>query len=382
MKKGIDNQGLRLHNKYVCTCTQHLDESIHRGSRPSQGAYSEGMAVAVDVVQSTMNISEFAEKIGVSRATVWRAIYDQGRISAETRDWVLEKAEVLGLKPSRAARALKTGRTQLVELWIPNLTRPFSGHILAHVQSQLTAKEADMLVRAVGSLSASVPQLLRTSLWPVDGIIAVDPPEAAIRFYYESVGQTTPFVNMGCYYCENLDFVGLDVYAGATQAAKHLITDCGCRSMVYLVDEFSARVGDARYDAVTQVTHQAGVPLDILTTKDATSASALYRMTAHLEQGKRFDGLFCYNDLLAIGAQQALARAGGRVLDDVALVGFDGIEVTEFLQVPLTTVQLPILRMCAVALEFLENRIADPSIPLQRSILKPKLAIRDSTQRC
>jgi LacI family transcriptional regulator len=66
---------------------------------------------------------------------------------------------------------------------------------------------------------------------------------------------------------------------------------------------------------------------------------------------------------------------------DIALVGCDGIEDTEYLECPLTTLVQPVAEMCSAAWKFLQNRLAEPEIPLQQAILAPKLAIRESSLR-
>ncbi len=84
---------------------------------------------------------------------------------------------------------------------------------------------------------------------------------------------------------------------------------------------------------------------------------------------------------MAIGAYRALCELGLRVPTDVALVGCDGIEDTEYLERPISTIEQPISEMCALAWDFLQRRIQEPNHPPQRVVLQPKLVIRASSQR-
>lgn len=93
------------------------------------------------------------------------------------------------------------------------------------------------------------------------------------------------------------------------------------------------------------------------------------------------DGLFCFNDDMAIGAFRALRDLGLRIPDDVALVGCDGIEDAAYLDPPLTTIVQPLEEMCATAWQFLERRLLQPLLPLQQVTLEPSLEIRGSSRR-
>jgi DNA-binding LacI/PurR family transcriptional regulator len=101
----------------------------------------------------------------------------------------------------------------------------------------------------------------------------------------------------------------------------------------------------------------------------------------HIDKYGCPDGLFCYNDDMAIAASRALYEMGLRVPDDVAIVGCNGTLETDYTTPRLSTIVQPIERMCAIAATFLKQRIADPSLPLQQIALQPHLEIRASSQR-
>jgi DNA-binding LacI/PurR family transcriptional regulator len=91
------------------------------------------------------------------------------------------------------------------------------------------------------------------------------------------------------------------------------------------------------------------------------------------------DGLFYFNDDVAIGAFRALRDLGLRIPQDVALVGCAGIEDTAYHDPPLSTIAQPIEEMCVTALSFLIGRIKEPSIPVQQIVLQPRLEVRGSS---
>ena len=93
------------------------------------------------------------------------------------------------------------------------------------------------------------------------------------------------------------------------------------------------------------------------------------------------EAIFCHSDDAALGIYRGLCDLKLRVPEDVALVGCDGIEDTEYLECPLTTLVQPVSAMCAAAWEFLMKRLAHPETTMQKIILQPKLALRESSLR-
>jgi LacI family transcriptional regulator len=86
------------------------------------------------------------------------------------------------------------------------------------------------------------------------------------------------------------------------------------------------------------------------------------------------------NDDLALSTEIAFSKLGVQIGSDIAIVGFDGIEETEYFPCPITTVRQPIEEMCALAITFLKAQMEDPAAPLRQQILKPSLVIRDSSR--
>jgi LacI family transcriptional regulator/LacI family repressor for deo operon, udp, cdd, tsx, nupC, and nupG len=93
-------------------------------------------------------------------------------------------------------------------------------------------------------------------------------------------------------------------------------------------------------------------------------------------------GVTCYNDLVAIGFYRALAELGLRVPDDVSVVGFDDIPLSEYLTVPLTTIRMPTARMGQIAAEMLIKHVeAHTVLPPQHAMLESELIVRASVRR-
>jgi DNA-binding LacI/PurR family transcriptional regulator len=126
---------------------------------------------------------------------------------------------------------------------------------------------------------------------------------------------------------------------------------------------------------------EAGRPPEILLVTHHSRADARLALRKHIEARGCPDGLFCFNDDVALGASRAIRENGLRVPEDVALIGHDGIEDAEYLDCPLTTLVQPVQEMTALAWRFLRRRMDDPTLPPQQALLKTQLVVRASTQR-
>lgn len=321
-----------------------------------------------------VTIQQIAQSQNLSTATVSRVLSgrDDAFISEATRRRVLKASREMGYQTNRAARALVTGRTHLVAYWMPHLHEPFYAGTIHHVQQQIKTSGFEMIVGQAGGA------LNRPTQWPVDGILAMDflGTEQAFR---DAVGRT-PCVGLGNYYVRSAPFVGIDLYAGATEAVRHLLSP-GARRVAYLVPEYGCAPGDGRFDAYTHAVTAAGRAPEYVRVPDHKRATARQGLRAYIAAHGCPDALFCRNDDLAIGAYRALRDEGRLVPDDVALVGCDGIEDTEYLDTPLSTLVQPIPEACAMAWEFLRRCMDDPKAELQQALLRPRLVVRASSTR-
>jgi LacI family transcriptional regulator len=328
--------------------------------------------------------NDVARHAQVSGATVSRVL--SGRkdlsISSETRHRVLTAAERLGYRPNQSARALVTGRTNLVALWMQHLRSPFHAHVAHLLAFQNRPPAYQILVAGIESGLMPFPDSAGGGHATVDGIIAHECPDSVRAFLRAHPGPLPPIVGIGAYYVDSIDFVGVDLYAGQVEATRHLYT-VGCRRIAFLVNEGSSGSGEARPDGYNAVIREAGLEPEYILTpgEDQTRATARQTVQDYVMARGRPDGIICLNDDMAIGANRALRELGLKVPDDVCLVGCDGIEDTEY-QVPaLSTIVQPLAHMCALAWQYVQARMEDPGIALQQTVLPARLLIRASSQR-
>lgn len=331
-----------------------------------------------------ISLRQVAERAGVSDATVSRVLNNANvRIATETRQRITRIAKEMGYQPNRAAQALATGRTQTLAFWAANLRTTYYTELIGYTRQETIKHDYDLMISAAqiaadGSLDTS-----KLMAWPVDGVLTVDLPRGTIPGLAGSLLWGKPFVNMGGYVNTEADYVRLDFSAQALAAAQHLI-DVGCKRVAYLVPDWFdwyRDIDDERLRGYETAIRNAGRdPEFILTHTEARGDVADILKSYILKHGLP-DGLFCFNDDMAIGAYRALRDLGLRIPEDVALVGCNGIEDTEYFDPPITTIVQPLAEMCAMAWCLLEKRIQNPSIPLQQVTIEARFRIRGSSLR-
>jgi len=214
----------------------------------------------------------------------------------------------------------------------------------------------------------------------VDGILAVDAPQLARVHCQSPAAQSIPVISMGAECYRATDFVRVDLLAGTRQVMQHLIGN-GFRRIAHATfmrkdsPEASRRLGYAR---AMREAHLK--PEFIYYPLSERQRPIIRRLIQHyIRQHGRPDAIFCHSDDAALGIYRGLCDLHIRVPEEVALVGCDGIQDTEYLECPLTTIVQPVARMCATAWEFMIERLDNPKRKRQQSLLEPKLEIRKSS---
>jgi len=325
-----------------------------------------------------MTIVEFSQRIGVSTATVWRALNDAKGIRPETRDMVLRRMKELGYQPNQAARALVRGQSEVIAVWMPSIGTQYDALVLQNVEKQLLRDNYEMFVRDMNARwhrNESMGYLLR---WPVDGIIVVDAAMWVRNALIGHRGSRPPMVGIGAYNEEPIDYVAVDLTAGAYEAVRHLIS-LGRRRVAYLVPRQFNAPDEARMVGYMRAMREADLEPELIVTAVSNRPAAAQGIEDYLLQHKAPEALFCFNDNNAIGAFCRMREMGVRVPDDVAIVGCDGIEDTMYVERKLSTIVIPLPEMCAVAWQFLRRRMKTPAMPRQRLVLQPSLVIRESS---
>lgn len=327
---------------------------------------------------------DVAKQANISGATVSRVLSGRSdlSISPETRAKVLEAAAQLGYRPNLAARALTSGRTGIVGFWMSLEYSRYRSRVLDCMRNLLHDTDMAMAVSDVDEQYSRKHSFDRALRVPVDGIIAFDNSASVEAFVseHDKLAPATPFVSMGAYWSEKKSYVAVDLRSGADAAMTHLL-ESGRRRVAYFAPWTSELVNSGpRYDAYRAAMETAGFTPETVAIHSVTFQLIKEKVTELATNRDLPDAFLCMNDELAVATATVLHQLGVKVGQDVAIVGFDGIEETAHTPVPLTTVRQPIEEMCSLTWQFMQAQMADPSTPLQQKVLVPELIVRESTR--
>lgn len=330
-----------------------------------------------------ITLQELARQLNLSKGTISRVLNNRedAFISEATRQRVQEAARELGYRPNRAARALATGRSHSIA-FCTNKVTALSSLVLNRVQGLVQQHDLELIIQTFDRQINMQGEQTISSPWHVDGVLTYESSDYIHLIFDDPTGIRPPTVNMGTYLIEDTDFVGTDLCPAIVDSVQHLLS-VGCRRIAYMEEEEAAvRVTpDFRHLSYQDAMEAAGGRPEYIITPDGARASARKTIQEYAQARDYPDGILCRNDDLAIGTYRGLRDLGLRIPEDVALVGCDGIEDTEYLDPPLSTIVQPLEAMCDLAWEYLERRMRDPSRPLQCAVLPSQLVIRGSSQR-
>jgi LacI family transcriptional regulator, galactose operon repressor len=327
-------------------------------------------------------IIDVAERAGVSRGTVSRVLAGSPRVLPATRVRVLEAIEALDYQPSSIARSLRLQRTRTVGLIVTDITNPFYPEVVrgfedtaqeiglgvflcnaaedprreARYLALLTERRVDAVVIAAGGLRHRQADALRSFRVPVVVVNASSPDP-------------------------RIPAVLSDSRAGGRMAAQHLI-ELGHRQLVYVLGPREADETPVRLEGARDATRSArglGVALEVVHGDGHLSGgtAAAHAVASRLKPPY---ALMCHNDMTAIGAMHGLTEAGIRVPDDVSVVGFDDIALTDYTVPPLTTVAQDKYAMGRRAVRLIDRILAGETVSGTER-LPVRLVVRASTAR-
>lgn len=324
-------------------------------------------------------ISDLAARLSLSKGTVSRILNDKGNaFSEETRNRVFAVAKEIGYAPNPLARALATGRTGFVALWVQTLVTSYHAQVAHAMEEALEEHSYQIVVTPFGRFDRDRETYMGTPAG-VDGMIAHEIYGDILPLLFRDANRKVPVVTTGIFApLENGDHVRVDLAGAAQDAVQHLVNS-GRRRIAYASDDILAHSRDKRFQAYHAVLAESGLTPELIGFPSGDRASVRASLREYIPAHGCPEALFCHNDDAAIAAYRALCDLGLRVPDDCALVGCDGIPDTEYLPVPITTIVQPYTAMCETACQFLNRRLAEPDAPPQQVTLPAVLDIRQSS---
>lgn len=322
-----------------------------------------------------VTLQDIAREAGVKVTTASDALKGTGRVSPGTREKVQRVAAANNYIPNFAARALATGRTKTVVVCGGSLREYYYANIVHGLETEM-ADEGYKLMLLHTSREAR-EMVIATESSAVDGIIAVDKYQLVDTYLASSSRAILPCVFIGTYSPEFVDCVTVDLRAAVRDALTRMI-EAGCQRIAYIAtSDPMADPGEVRPQTYLATMQAAGRQSEIINLH-ANIEEVTDRFKTYIRAHGCPDALLCQNDVTAISVYRGLRDLGHHVPRDVLLVGCDGLNLMECFETPLSTIVQPIPKVCALAWQFLENRISDPDLPPQQATVEAHLAVRES----
>ena len=331
-----------------------------------------------------VTLADVAAEAGVSVSSVSNVMRNQPHIRESVRERVQAAVDRLGYRPLAIGQNLRSGRTGVVSLAIPDFAQPYFAEIARDAVS--SAGDAGMRLVVQQTDNAIEREREVAGAWNLgtsDGLVFS--PSVISDEEIEARRGVMPLVLLGEHSkLTTVDRVGIDSVAVARLATRHLI-DRG-RSRIAMIGEktFGDRfVVSEREDGYLQALQSAGLvpPVPVARVYDWTRAEGDHAVDDLVRDGRHFDAVFCANDLLAVGAIRGLRRHGFRIPEDVAVVGVDDIEESAYAEPPLTTIRIDRRWMIAEAISMLQARLNDAALPARQVFTPHELVIRESSGR-
>ncbi len=326
---------------------------------------------------------DVAELAGVHPSTVSRVINGDSRISEKTREKVFLIIKKLGYTPNAIARGLKTKRTYTLGMLIPDITNPFFAEIARGVEDAANKNNFNVILcNTDDKLKKERTYLEILKEKRVDGLIlgTAHIKDTSIlelekkKYPYILVSRNIEGLEKNCIIVDDVE--------GGIMATEYLIKS-GHRRIAHITGPLQTRSGLNRLKG-----YKLALKRNWIEHVDELVEEGDFRIKGGYQAMKKFlklaeppTAIFAANDLLALGAMQAIQKKNFSIPEDFSIVGFNDIELASFVYPPLTTIRQPMLEMGELAVKMLLRIIEKEEFNQRKIVLKSKLIIRESCKK-
>jgi len=334
-------------------------------------------------VKKRATIKDVAKKAGVSHPTVSRVIHNSPTISDKTKRRVRKAMESLGYQPDLVARTLVRSKSRVLAAIIPDLNPHVQPILRGIADACRRSNYGLMLFSTEYWTEEELSYMWIVDNWRVDGVLIYN------VVYHDEVTQEirnwrfqkAPFVFINKYLRQKeVNTVSVDNFDAVLQAVTHLV-NLGHERIGILNGSLMSVDGIERFLAFKEALTAHGLSFheELTGYADFSDEQAYEEMTRILYGPSLPTAMFCANDMMAIGVVRAIKEKGLRVPEDIAVVGFDDIDVSRYFSPPLSTFRAPLREAGEIAVSLLMKIIENPKRPPEQIPLKAKLVIRESS---
>jgi LacI family transcriptional regulator len=342
------------------------------------------MLLGDDTMKST--IGDVAKLSGVSITTVSRVINNNYPVKKETRLSVEKAIQELNYKPNPLAQGLISKRSNTIGIVVPGITNMFFTEVIHGVEKYVKAKGYDVLLsNSNGDADAEMICVNKLANKFVDGIIVVDPQTSNIKaHFYDITALNMPLICINGYHENtNVNFVIANEEKGTSEAIEHLLKQG--HNKIAFVRGGESYSYDIKEEIYRSYMKKLGLRDFIIDTQDGNSIEVVNNTAKKIIElneknilGKDITAFFACNDLMAVGILNGCSEININVPNQVSIIGFDNIILSQMIKPKLSTVDQNMKKLGITAAENIVRLIENKELRCNNVIIETKLIIRDS----
>lgn len=322
-------------------------------------------------------IVDVASLAGVTPTTVSRVINNRGYISEKTKKRVHEVMDELGYQPNEIARSLTKQKSNTIGVIVPHISHPYFAKLISNLENEAAKKDYKIILCNSKEKAEKEKQYLdMCKSNRVAGIIICSGNVESNKINTGGI----PVVLLEKNFEEGKLGIQCDNYQGGKLATEHLI-ECGCKKILHLSGVIDEEMpADNREKAFIDVCSKNEIEYFIKKYDIDTYNQMNYYdyIKAALNEIEGVDGIFASSDLIAAQVIQVCNEIKIRIPEDIKLVGFDDVDISQLTTPRITTVHQPIKEMARLSIELIDAKYNNIEVN-EKTILSIKLIIREST---
>jgi LacI family repressor for deo operon, udp, cdd, tsx, nupC, and nupG len=327
-----------------------------------------------------MSYQRIAEETGISISTISRVFTGASNVKADTRRRVIEAFKRYGYDTVFVEEHRRNHGNSLIILNVPSTGNPFYTQIIHGAKAAATRRGCFLLINEDHINENTINNFLRL-LRKVQaaGLITTNHMEPA---YLRRISETVPLVQ--CCECDagfDLPYVSIDDVAATRRAMEYLFS-LGRKNIAFINGPIRYKYARQRLQGYLEALQDAGISPDPqmrIQLSEINYNFAVSAVTTLFDAGKRPDAFFCASDVLAAAAIKVGMQKGFSIPGDIAVVGFDNVDISFMTNPTITTISQPQYQLGFSSCELLIEYITNPQIPLHNIILATELLVREST---
>ncbi|MCP9292646.1 MULTISPECIES: LacI family DNA-binding transcriptional regulator [Gracilimonas] len=330
-----------------------------------------------------VTIYEVAKRAEVAISTVSRVLNGSENVSKVTKEKVEKAIDDLNFRPQVNARKLASKEPQMLAIAVPSFTTPYFNEVLKGVKDEIKKMDLDIIMYNTGSKDPEEAVQNFFDRGTADAVILLSI-DVSDKVHKLIQATRTPAVLVNASH-PSYDYFMLNDYKGGYLAGEHLVKQ-GFEELGMITSVVESRASLQRIQGFKDALKNYKMKIDQSLFKSGDSTKhggfteesgfeAIYKFD---KQGKFPDAIFCSNDTQAVGAIYALSKLGMKVPDDVAIMGYDNIKLSKYLE--LTTIDQKMYTIGVQATKRLAEIIKKPGDELYQTTINPVLVKRGSTE--